>query len=63
MTSPKVCAAQHVHTFARILCAGRQHKGKRQLDCAGLVTTVLALCQRLARQEAFSDLGTCRFQV
>ena len=36
---------------------------RRQLDCAGVVTTVLAACQRLARQPAHEDLLAVRFQV
>lgn len=36
---------------------------RRQLDCAGVVTTALAACQRLARQPAHEDLLAVRFQV
>ncbi|KAK9846774.1 hypothetical protein WJX84_001352 [Apatococcus fuscideae] len=56
--------AQSVWTFARALAAGKgKGKGKRQLDCAGVVTTTLAVCQRLALDPEHADLAACRFQV
>ena len=42
---------------------GRYGKGKRQLDCAGVVTTALAAVQRLANHEEHADLRQCRLQV
>lgn len=42
---------------------GRSGKGKRQLDCAGVVTTTLAVVQRLALHEEHADLQACRLQV
>lgn len=42
---------------------GNFGKGKRQLDCAGVVTTTLAALQRLAVYEEHSDLQRCRLQV
>ncbi|KAK9861542.1 hypothetical protein WJX84_007248 [Apatococcus fuscideae] len=54
--------AQSVWTFTRVLAAGKG-KGKRQLDCAGVVTTTLAVCQALAQDANHTDLASCRFQV
>ena len=42
---------------------GKYGKGKRQLDCAGVVTTTLAAVQRLATREEHVDLRQCRLQV
>ena len=42
---------------------GKYGKGKRQLDCAGVVTTTLAVVQRLALHEEHADLQACRLQV
>ncbi len=42
---------------------GKYGKGKRQLDCAGVVTTTLAAVQRLATHEEHADLRQCRLQV
>ena len=42
---------------------GKCGKGKRQLDCAGVVTTTLAVVQRLALREEDADLQACRLQV
>ncbi len=42
---------------------GKYGKGKRQLDCAGVVTTTLAIIQRLATHEEHADLRRCRLQV
>ena len=53
---------QSVWTFTRVLAAGKG-KGKRQLDCAGVVTTTLAVCQALAQDANHTDLASCRFQV
>ncbi|KAK9809438.1 hypothetical protein WJX73_007335 [Symbiochloris irregularis] len=58
--------AQHVSCFARHLQAHAQPvkaKGKRQLDCAGVVSTVLAICQVLATQHDHEQLANLRFQV
>ncbi len=60
--SKEVLHAQHVSAFCHIL-AGASAKGRRQLDCAGVVTTTLAVVQRLCRQEGFQDLAGCRLQV
>lgn len=53
---------QSVWAFARVLAA-EKGKGKRQLDCAGVVTTTLAVCQRLSLDPQHADLAACRFQV
>ena len=42
---------------------GKCGKGKRQLDCAGVVTTTLAVIERLATHEEHADLRRCRLQV
>ena len=42
---------------------GKYGKGKRQLDCAGVVTTTLAIVQRLAAHQEHSDLQQCRLQL
>lgn len=42
---------------------GKYGKGKRQLDCAGVVTTTLAVVQSLATHEEHADLRQCRLQV
>lgn len=47
---------QHVYSFAATLLPGGS-KGKRQLDCAGVVTTVYAACQRLARSHGHAVLA------
>ena len=56
----EVLHAQHVSCFCRIL---QGHKGKRQLDCAGVVTTVLAALQQLSLLEGHEDLKCCCLQV
>ncbi|KAK9845929.1 hypothetical protein WJX81_006194 [Elliptochloris bilobata] len=61
--SKDVLHAQHIYVFVQILRAGKASKARRQLDCAGVVTTVLAACQRLARVPAHEDLLGVRFQV
>ncbi len=53
---------QHVSNFTAMLLPGGA-KGKRQLDCAGVVTTTYAVCQRLAQRHGQSDLEACRMQV
>ena len=53
---------QHVWSFAQHLAAGKG-KGKRQLDCAGVVSMVLSTCQRLAACHNQSDLARLQFQV
>lgn len=53
---------QHVWSFAQHLAAGKG-KGKRQLDCAGVVSTVLSTCQRLAACHDQCDLAQLQFQV
>lgn len=53
---------QHLSCFLPY-CSLPVPKGKRQLDCAGVVTTVLALCQTLAGRPEHAELGNCRFQV
>ena len=58
----KLMHAQHLYCFLQF-CGSQQPKGKRQLDCAGVVTTVLAIAQRLALQLEHADLSSCRFQV
>ncbi|CAL5220033.1 g1979 [Coccomyxa viridis] len=60
--SKEVLHAQHVSVFCHIL-QGKYGKGKRQLDCAGVVTTTLAAVQRLATHEEHADLCRCRLQV
>ena len=60
--SKEVLHAQHVSTFCQILSSAST-KGKRQLDCAGVVTTTLATLQRLCRQDGFQALAGCRLQV
>ena len=42
---------------------GKYGKSKRQLDCAGVVTTTLATVQRLAAHEEHLDLQQCRLQL
>lgn len=61
--SKEVLHAQHVSTLCQILGAGQPVKGRRQLDCAGVVTSTLCVLQRLAAQGGFQDLGSCRLQV
>ena len=56
------CATCHaLWLLARV--QGKYGKGKRQLDCAGVVMTTLAAVQRLAVHEAHADLRKCRLQV
>ena len=57
-----MCDAQHLSCFLQY-CGHPLPKGKRQLDCAGVVTTVLAICHTLARRPEHADLQGCRFQV
>ena len=57
-----------IHMQCRYHCGvvrmqGKYGKGKRQLDCAGVVTTTLALVQRLAEHEQHADLRRCGLQV
>lgn len=61
MTDLEVCP-QHVACFARHISPQAQ-KGKRQLDCAGVVTTVLAICQALALRPSHACLADLQFQV
>ena len=66
--SKDVLHAQHVYNFAALLLpAGDPAAGgraaRRQLDCAGVVTTTYAACQALARSAAHADLGACRMQI
>lgn len=56
------CALQHVYNFAAMLLPGG-NKGKRQLDCAGVVTTTYAVCQRLAEGYGHADLAASSMQV
>lgn len=60
--SKEVLHAQHLSTFCKILQA-KSTKGKRQLDCAGVVTTVLAVLQQLALLGGHDDLRSCCLQV
>ncbi|CAL8468043.1 g7582 [Coccomyxa elongata] len=60
--SKEVLHAQHLSTFCQILQA-KSTKGKRQLDCAGVVTTVLAVLQQLALLGGHDDLRRCCLQV
>lgn len=53
---------QHVYIFTQHLKYGTK-SSKRQLDCGGVVTTVLAACQLLALQYGHTDLAACKFQV
>lgn len=53
--------AAHFH-FLPIL-QGKAGKAKRQLDCAGVVTTVLGVLQQLALHESHDDLRSCCLQV
>lgn len=57
-----VLHVQHVYVFTQHLKYGTK-SSKRQLDCGGVVTTVLAACQLLALQHGHTDLAACRFQV
>ncbi|KAL3136760.1 Menin [Trebouxia sp. C0009 RCD-2024] len=57
-----VLHVQHVYVFTQHLKHGTK-SSKRQLDCGGVVTTVLAICQRLAQEYGHADLAACRFQV
>ena len=59
--SKEVLHAQHVSAFCHILGSAAP-KGKRQLDCAGVATTTLAVLQHLSRQ-GFHELAGCRLQV
>jgi len=60
----EVLHAQHVSSFCNILASAGQKGGKRQLDCAGVVTTVLAIAHRLASlSECHADLATVYIQV
>ena len=56
------CAVQHLSVFTAILAAPKG-KAKRQLDCGGVVTTILAACMRLAAAHGHEDLAACRFQA
>lgn len=58
----EVLHAQHVSCFCRIL-QGHNAKGKRQLDCAGVVTTVLAALQQISNLEGHEDLKSCCLQA
>lgn len=60
--SKEVLHAQHISTFCQIL-QGKAGKAKRQLDCAGVVTTVLGVLQQLALHESHDDLRSCCLQV
>ena len=60
--SKEVLHAQHLSTFCQVLMA-KSTKGKRQLDCAGVVTTVLAVLQQLALLGGHDDLRKCCLQV
>lgn len=53
---------QHLSVFTAILAAPKG-KAKRQLDCGGVVTTILAACTRLAAAHGHADLADCRFQA
>ena len=53
---------QHLYCFLQF-CGSTLPKGQRQLDCAGVATTVLAIAHTLALQPEHADLGSCRFQV
>ena len=57
-----VLSLQHVYTFTQHLKHGKL-RSKRQLDCGGVVTTVLAACHSLAQTFGHADLAQCRFQV
>jgi len=56
------CVVQHLSVFTAILAAPKG-KAKRQLDCGGVVTTILAACTRLAAAHGHADLADCRFQA
>ena len=53
---------QHLSVFTSILAAAKG-TAKRQLDCGGVVTTILAACMRLAAAHGHTDLAECRFQA
>ena len=55
-------ATQHLSVFTSILAAAKG-KAKRQLDCGGVVTTILAACMNLAAAHGHADLAECRFQA
>jgi hypothetical protein len=55
-------AAQHLSVFTSILGA-LKGKPKRQLDCGGVVTTIVAACARLSAAHGHADLAACRFQA
>ena len=57
-----VAPAQHLSVFTSILGAAKG-KPKRQLDCGGVVTTIVLACLRLSAAHGHADLKDCRFQV
>ena len=46
-----------------MLAPGGAKGGKRQLDCAGVVTTTHAACQRLAQRHGHADLAGCSMSI
>lgn len=67
--SKDVLHAQHVYNFAALLlpagdsAAGGGKAARRQLDCAGVVTTTYSACQALAASGGHADLRGCRMQI
>ncbi|KAL4859226.1 Acyl-coenzyme A oxidase [Chlorella vulgaris] len=56
--------AQHVYSFAALLLPQGVPGLKKQLDCAGVVTTAYAACHALSRRfPQHADLATVRMQV
>lgn len=55
---------QHVYNFAALLLPGGMPGLKRQLDCAGVVTTSYALCHALSRRyQQHAELAAARMQI
>lgn len=61
----EVLHAQHLSNFVALVDRQGQSSVKRQLDCAGVVTTVLCACFALATRfpDMHEDLGGVRMQV
>ena len=61
-TVPSAAVAQHLSVFTSILGAAKGNS-KRQLDCGGVVTTIVLACARLSAAHGHTDLADCRFQA
>lgn len=60
--SKDVLHVQHVSSFTRLLVPGKQY-AKRNLDCAGVTTTVYAAVHALARRHGHADLHDVRMSI